>query len=80
MAGTGFVGLGLILELLRQTRVDIVCLVRPGKEAADTRLYRLLREAALVYAYEDEILQTIPERCHAIESDILIRHIEFPWV
>lgn len=68
--GTGFVGLGLILELLRQTEADIVCLVRPGKEAAATRLYRLLREATLAYTYDEEILQAISQRCHVIEGDI----------
>ena len=72
--GTGFVGLGLILELLRQTTVDIVCLVRSGKEPADTRLYRLLHEAALAYGYDTEILQAIPQRCHAIEGDVRKEH------
>jgi thioester reductase-like protein len=72
--GTGFVGLGLILELLRQSELEIVCLVRPGKEPADARLYRLLQEAARAYEYEEEIVQAIPARCSVLQGDVRQEH------
>ncbi|SCF07753.1 NADH dehydrogenase, FAD-containing subunit [Micromonospora viridifaciens] len=47
--GTGFVGLALILELLRRTDDEVVCVVRPGTQDPDPRLRRLLAEAASAY-------------------------------
>ncbi len=68
--GTGFVGSCIVLELLRQTDVDVVCLVRQGKESVETRLQKVLHAAALAYGYDDTILYAIQKRCHAIPGDI----------
>ena len=68
---TGFVGSCLVLELLRQTEDPILCLVRPGKEGSDTRLFTLLRSAAEAYGYEEGVCLAIRERCHAIPGDLL---------
>ncbi len=44
--GTGFIGSCIILELLRQTDAEIICLVRPGKEPVESRLKKALKAAA----------------------------------
>ncbi|MEU5721855.1 SDR family oxidoreductase [Micromonospora sp. NPDC047738] len=46
---TGFVGLALVLELLRRTDDDVACLVRPGAQDPDVRLRSLLTAAAHAY-------------------------------
>ncbi|MEU8262923.1 SDR family oxidoreductase [Micromonospora sp. NPDC048999] len=53
--GTGFVGLALILELLRRTDDDVVCLVRPGAKDPDARLRSLLTAAASAYGQHADI-------------------------
>jgi thioester reductase-like protein len=68
--GTGFVGSSIILELLRQTNVEVLCLVRPTSESIDDRLQRTLLKTAQLYGYDNTILQAIKERCHAIVGDI----------
>ncbi len=68
--GTGFIGLCLILELLRQTNAEIVCLVRPGEQDIHTRLCQQLSKAAQAYQYDKEIIQSIEKRCRVISGDI----------
>lgn len=53
--GTGFVGLALILELLRRTDDDVVCLVRPGAQDPDARLRSLLTAAAAAYGHRVDL-------------------------
>jgi thioester reductase-like protein len=67
---TGLVGTGIVLELLRQTEADILCLVRPGSEAADNRLHRTLLKAGQLYGYDPALLATVPDRCRAVPGDI----------
>jgi nucleoside-diphosphate-sugar epimerase len=68
--GTGFVGSAVILELLRQTDAEIVCLVRPGHQTVEERLYRALETAGQAYGLEDHFLQAAKKRCHAIPGDV----------
>jgi thioester reductase-like protein len=68
--GTGFVGTGIVLELLKQTDAEIVCLVRPGAESADTRLHRALIKAGQLYDYDPALLATVRERCRAVPGDV----------
>jgi thioester reductase-like protein len=68
--GTGFVGTGIILELLRQTDDPLFCLVRPGVEDPTMRLHRVVRHALIAYGYDPCLLREIPQRCHAIPGDL----------
>ena len=68
--GTGFVGACIILELLRQTDVDVFCVVRPGKESVDVRLRNALETAARAYALDETIIDEIKERCYAVPGDV----------
>jgi thioester reductase-like protein len=72
--GTGFVGSCIILELLRQTDVEIICLVRPGKEPVESRLQKALVAVAQAYAYDETIISAIGERCHALSGNVLAEH------
>ena len=68
---TGFVGGHLVLELLRQTDAQVVCLVR-GKRGvtAESRLRSSLAAAAEA-CHSPELLREIDHRCRAVEGDIL---------
>lgn len=68
--GTGFVGSAVILELLRQTDVEIIAIVRPGSQTAEERLQETLEKASQAYNYEPAILQAIRKRCRAIPGDL----------
>ena len=68
--GTGFVGATIILELLRQTQAEIICLVRPTDVSIEGRLQQALAQACQIYGYKTSMLQTVQERCHAIAGDI----------
>jgi thioester reductase-like protein len=67
---TGFVGAGIVLELLKQTNAEILCLVRPGAEAVDTRLHRAIIKAGQLYGYDPALLSTVRERCRAVPGDV----------
>jgi thioester reductase-like protein len=68
--GTGFLGATIILELLRQTQAEIMCLVRPGAVSVEERLQQALAKACQIYGYEQSMLQTAQERCRAIAGDV----------
>lgn len=68
--GTGFVGSAVILELLRQTDADVVAVVRPAGGSPRERLLEALGHAAAVYEADDELLEAIEVRCHAIGGDL----------
>ena len=68
--GTGFVGTGIILELLRQTTAEIICIVRPGTESVDTRLHKAVIKAGQLYGYDPTLLATVQERCRAVPGDV----------
>lgn len=68
--GTGFVGSAIILELLRQTDVEVVAVVRPGTQTAEERLQNALERACQAYNYGKDVLQAVKERCHAIPGDL----------
>jgi nucleoside-diphosphate-sugar epimerase len=68
--GTGFVGSSIILELLQQTDVEVIGIVRPGTTSADARLQQALQKAAVTYGYDEAIIQSIKERCRAIAGDV----------
>jgi thioester reductase-like protein len=68
---TGFVGGALVLELLRRTSADIVCLVRPTGSLEDTRtrLVQSLTHAAI--SQDDEaIVAEVRRRCNALVGDV----------
>ena len=70
---TGFVGTALALELLSQTSVRIACLTRVENDdaaAAQSRLERVLSEAAIAYGKPD-IIGEIRKRCIAVPGDIV---------
>ncbi len=68
--GTGFLGTGIILELLQQTSAEIVCIVRPGAEAIDTRLHKAVIKAGELYGYDSALLATVQERCRVVPGDV----------
>ena len=68
--GTGFVGTGIILELLQRTSAEIVCIVRPGAEPVDTRLHKAVIKAGQLYGYSPTLLATVKERCRAMPGDV----------
>src|SRR5215472_1983499 len=69
---TGFVGGNLVLELLKQTDAQVVCLVRSqdGTAGARARLHSSLMAAARAY-HSMELLPEIERRCRAVAGDIL---------
>ena len=69
---TGFVGGAIVLELLRQTDDQTVCLVRPRNNKISTQTYLedKLSQAALSYGCGD-ILSEIPKRCRAVTGDLI---------
>lgn len=69
---TGFVGSALVLELLRRTEVDLVCLVRPGSSPVSERLMAALRAAATAYDADPAVFAAIEQRCHAVEGDVVL--------
>ena len=88
--GTGFIGSAIILELLRQTDVEVLGIVRPGiTQTAEERLYKALEEAGHAYAYDESFLQAAKKRCHAIPGNVtaplcgvtgtLPRHVDQFW-
>lgn len=68
--GTGFVGSALILELLRQTDVEVIALVRPGSQTAEERLQNALERACQAYGYGEDILKATKKRCRAVPGDL----------
>ncbi len=68
--GTGFVGTGIILELLQQTSAEIICIVRPSAEAVDTRLHKAVIKAGQLYGYDPALLATVKERCRVVSGDV----------
>lgn len=68
--GTGFVGMGIILELLQQTDVDLLCLVRPGQEDVTHRLYQRLFNAMRDYKCGEELVGQMKKRCHVLPLDL----------
>jgi male sterility protein len=67
--GTGFIGSAIILELLRQTDVEIISIVRSGTRTAEDRLYNALEKAGRAYDYDECFLQAAKKRCHVITGD-----------
>lgn len=68
--GTGFIGSAIILELLRQTDVEIISIVRSGTQTAEDRLYSALEEAGNAYGYDKRFLQAAKKRCHVLVGDV----------
>lgn len=68
--GTGFVGSALILELLKQTTVHIVALVR-GPDAP-ARLRSALESAARAYEVPASFLDETSHRCHVVTGDVTL--------
>lgn len=68
--GTGFVGTGIILELLQQPSAEIVCIIRPGAEAVDSRLHQAVIKAGQLYGYDPALLRTVKERCRVVPGDV----------
>jgi hypothetical protein len=54
---TGLVGSAVILELLRQTDVEVIGIVRSHTRPVGERLYAALENAQRAYGYEDGVLR-----------------------
>lgn len=67
---TGFVGGALVLELLEQTQDDIVCLVRPGEQDPQQRLWQALDKAVAAYQAPAQVAASIRERVRAWAGDV----------
>lgn len=68
---TGFVGSGLVLELLQQTNDPIYCLVREKSGIiAEDRLHKLLLSLIDSYHLPVELKHKIPSRCFTITGDL----------
>jgi nucleoside-diphosphate-sugar epimerase len=72
--GTGFIGSAIILELLRQTDVKVIGIVRPGTKTANERLWDVLENAGRAYNYDPCVLRAIKERCRALPGDLNDKH------
>jgi thioester reductase-like protein len=69
---TGSVGGALVLELLRSTEAEVVCLVRPkGPRQAADRMRDALERACGLYD-EWELLDDVWRRCSVLEGDLLL--------
>lgn len=70
---TGFVGGALVLELLRRTEGEIVCLVRASGSAEETRtrLFQSLAHAA-VSQDDAEVAAEVPARCVPLIGDVCL--------
>jgi nucleoside-diphosphate-sugar epimerase len=68
---TGFIGSALVLELLRTTDAQVVCLVRPhgDEQAAHARLQQVLTDGANAFGMP-EVVDMIRDRCRAVPSDV----------
>ncbi len=69
---TGFIGAALVLELLRRTDVQLVCLVRPSATPVHERLLTALHAAAEAYEECPRVRESIARRCHAVEGDVVL--------
>lgn len=69
--GTGFVGSAIILELLVQSDVEVVAIVRPGTQTAEERLQNALERACTAYNYDKDVLQALGKRLRAIPGDLM---------
>lgn len=67
---TGFVGGALVLELLQRTDDIIVCLVRPGEQDPQQRLWQAMDAACVAYAAPASLRETIRERVLAVAGDV----------
>jgi len=67
---TGLVGAALVLELLRRDDADVVCLVRPGRSDASTRLTTALTDAARAFGHGESFAADIRHRCVAVAADV----------
>ncbi len=67
---TGFVGGALVLELLQRTNDTIVCLVRPGEQDPQQRLWQALETAALAYDTPAHVAAAIRQRVLALAGDV----------
>ena len=67
---TGFVGGALVLELLQHTSDTIVCLVRPGEQDPQLRLWQALDAAVAAYAAPAEVAASIRQRVIAVAGDV----------
>jgi len=67
---TGLVGSAVILELLRQTDVEVIGIVRSHTRPVGERLYAALENAQRAYGYEDGVLRAARKRCHAVAGDV----------
>ena len=67
---TGLVGSAVILELLRQTDVEVIGIVRSHTRPVGERLYAALENAQRAYGYEDGVLRAARKRCHAMAGDV----------
>lgn len=67
---TGFVGGALVLELLEHTQDNIVCLVRPGEQDPQDRLWQALDKAVAAYQAPAHVAASIRERVKAWAGDV----------
>lgn len=67
---TGFVGGALVLELLQRTDHTIVCLVRPGEQDPQQRLWQALDTAAAAYDTPTSVTADIRQRVIAVAGDV----------
>jgi nucleoside-diphosphate-sugar epimerase len=67
---TGFVGGALVLELLQRTDDLIVCLVRPGEQDPQTRLWQSLDGAVAAYDAPASVMASIRTRVVALAGDV----------
>lgn len=67
---TGFVGGALVLELLQRTSDVIVCLVRPGEQDPQQRLWQAIDAACDAYDAPSELREVARERVVAVAGDV----------
>jgi thioester reductase-like protein len=67
---TGFVGGALVLELLQRTDDVIVCLVRPGEQDPQQRLWNAIDAACVAYDTPAQVAASVRERVIAVAGDV----------
>ena len=68
---TGFVGAALILELLAQTRDDVIALVRPGACTPEARFQQELLHAGAAYESAVDPAAAL-SRCRVVTGDVTL--------
>ncbi|MDN3020983.1 SDR family oxidoreductase [Streptomyces sp. S.PB5] len=67
---TGLIGAALVLTIAEHSDDEMICLVRPGSQAPETRLHQVLERAAAAYDTPRDVLDSTLRRTRAVPADL----------